>query len=65
MSSVDWMASYGLMPLGLAMTGPLVAAIGQTTVLAGAALSMLLLTLLVLRVPGVRDFREPRLSAAT
>lgn len=58
-SSVDWMATFGLMPLGLALTGPIVARVGQDAVLAAAIVSIVVLTLGVLRVPGVRDFRDP------
>ena len=32
-SSVDWMASFGLMPLGLALSGPAVARIGEDALL--------------------------------
>ena len=58
-SSVDWMATFGLMPLGLALTGPIVARVGQDPVLVAAIASFVVLTLGVLRVPGVRDFRDP------
>ncbi|HSO04551.1 MAG TPA: MFS transporter [Candidatus Limnocylindrales bacterium] len=58
-SSVDWMATFGLMPLGLALTGPIVTHVGQDAVLVAAIASIVVLTLGVLRVPGVRDFRDP------
>ncbi len=58
-SSVDWMATFGLMPLGLALTGPIVDRVGQDAVLGAAIVSIVVLTLGVLRVPGVRDFRDP------
>jgi MFS family permease len=58
-SSVDWMASFALMPLGLALTGPLVDAVGETPVLIGAAVVLVAVTAAVLRVPGVADFRNP------
>jgi DHA3 family tetracycline resistance protein-like MFS transporter len=58
-SSVDWMASFGLMPLGLALTGPLVAQVGETAVLLGSVVALVLITVLVLRVPGVAQFRRP------
>jgi DHA3 family tetracycline resistance protein-like MFS transporter len=61
-SSVDWMASFGLMPLGLALTGPAVDRVGEEVVLLGAAASVVVLSLAVLAVPGVRDFREPRVA---
>ncbi len=62
-SSVDWMATFGLMPLGLALTGPIVESVGQDAVLILAIVSTLVLTLGVLRVPGVRDFRDPEVVA--
>jgi DHA3 family tetracycline resistance protein-like MFS transporter len=61
-SSVDWMASFGLMPLGLAVTGPIVARVGQDVVLVAAIVSIVVLTLGVVRVPGVRDFRDPAVA---
>lgn len=64
-ASVDWMATFGLMPLGLALTGPIVARVGEDAVLAAAAASIVVLTLGVLRVPGVRDFRDPGVVAGT
>jgi DHA3 family tetracycline resistance protein-like MFS transporter len=57
--SLDWMASFALMPLGLAVAGPLADLVGQNVVLAGAGVSLVLITVGVLRVPGVRDFRTP------
>jgi MFS family permease len=61
-SSVDWMATFGLMPLGLAVTGPIVAEVGQDVVLVAAIVSIVVLTLGVVRVPGVRDFRDPAVA---
>lgn len=61
-SSVDWMASLALMPAGLALTGPLVGLVGEAVVLVGAGTVLVLVTLIVLRVPGVADFRDPRSS---
>ncbi len=62
-SSVDWMATFGLMPLGLALTGPIVARIGEQPVLVAGMVASLVLTLGVVRVPGVRDFRDPGVAA--
>jgi len=56
-SSVDWMAVFALMPLGLALTGPIVAAVGETAVLVGIIVSLSVITVCVLQVPGARDFR--------
>lgn len=58
-SSLDWMASYGFMPLGLALTGPLAGVVGEQAVLIGAAVACVVITLAVLRVPGTADFRNP------
>jgi MFS family permease len=57
--SLDWMATFGLFPLGLALTGPAVAAFGRSGVLALGVVIAVVLPLLVLRVPGVREFRTP------
>lgn len=58
-SSLDWMLSFALMPIGLAVAGPLADAVGQDVVLAGAGVALIVITGLVLTVPGVRDFRTP------
>ena len=58
-SSLDWMFSFGFMPIGLALTGPLSAAVGQQTVLLGAAVACVVITFVVLRVPGVAEFETP------
>ncbi|MFD8756167.1 MFS transporter [Kitasatospora sp. NPDC059577] len=57
-SSVDWLCSLALLPLGLALIGPLADAVGRTTVLAVAAVVQLGTALLALTVPGVRDFHQ-------
>lgn len=57
--SVDWMATFALYPVGLALTGPAVEAVGRTPVLAFAAVGALVPPLLVLRVPGMAEFRTP------
>lgn len=57
--SLDWMATFALYPVGLALTGPVVDAVGRTPLLLFAAVAAVLPPLLVLRVPGVRDFRTP------
>ena len=63
-SSVDWMASFAFMPIGLALTGPAVAAFGSTAVLLGAAVCLLGILTALWFVPGLRDFssapRPPR-----
>jgi predicted MFS family arabinose efflux permease len=59
-SSIDWMASFAFLPLGMALTGPAVAAFGATAVLMGSAVSLVAMTAIVLQVPGVREFRNPQ-----
>ena len=54
--SLDWLCSFALLPLGLALTGPVVALVGRGPVLVTASLTMLVTPLVVLLVPGVRDF---------
>ena len=57
--SLDWLCSMALLPLGLALTGPAVAAVGQAPVLAGGVVTMVLTPFLALLVPGVRDLADP------
>jgi DHA3 family tetracycline resistance protein-like MFS transporter len=61
--SLDWLVSLGLMPLGLALTGPAVDAFGRTPVLLTGAVTLVVTTLGVLVVPGVVGFRTPTSSA--
>ncbi len=58
-TALDWLASFALMPLGLALTGPAVTLVGLEPVLWLAAVTMVVPTLLLLRVPGMADFRTP------
>lgn len=58
-TSVDWLCSFALMPLGLALTGPAVNVVGEAGVLWFGASVAFLPTLLVLRVPGLPQFRTP------
>jgi len=60
--SLDWMCTLALLPLGLALTGPLVAAVGRGPVLVTAVAAQLVTSLLPLLVPGARDFRTPAAS---
>ena len=53
--SLDWLCSFALLPLGLALTGPAVALVGREPLLLLAAATMVVSSLLVLLVPGVRD----------
>ena len=57
--SLDWMATFALFPVGLALTGPLVDLIGRDAVLGLALAAALVPPWVVLRVPGVRAFTAP------
>ena len=51
--SLDWLCSFALLPLGLALVGPAVAVVGRAPVLAVASACMLVTSLAVLAVRGV------------
>jgi len=53
-SSIDFLGSYWMIPLSMALTGPLAAILGPRTVLVGAGLGGAAAVLLTLAVPGVR-----------
>jgi MFS family permease len=53
-SSLDWLISIGLLPLSLALTGPVSAAIGVRTTLVGAGVIGALVTFAALWLPGMR-----------
>ena len=59
-SSLDWMTSLALLPIGMALTGPAVSAFGVTTVLLTAAVVNVVSTGAALLVPGVMELRSPR-----
>ena len=54
-SSLDWLISIGLLPLSLALTGPVSAALGVRTTLVGAGILGAVITLLPLYLPGMRE----------
>lgn len=56
--SLDWLVSFGLMPVGLALTGPATDAFGRTAVLLVGAATIVVTTLAVIPVPGVLEFRS-------
>jgi DHA3 family tetracycline resistance protein-like MFS transporter len=62
--SLDWLASFALMPIGFALTGPAVDAFGRTNVLVVGASVVVVTTLAVLAVPGTAEFRTPVRSSA-
>jgi MFS family permease len=58
-SSIDYMGSVGLLPLGMALAGPLSQYFGERPFLIGVAIFHLAICALVLQVPGVRDMKSP------
>ena len=61
--SIDQMGTMGLMPLGMAIVGPAVAFFGEKQLLIGASIFHVVICLLVLRVPGVKDMKMPAKTA--
>lgn len=59
-SSVDFLLSYGLAPLGLALIAPAMSALGTGPVLLACALVCLLAPTAAMLVPGTRTFSGPR-----
>jgi DHA3 family tetracycline resistance protein-like MFS transporter len=59
-SSLDWLISIGLLPLSLALTGPISAAVGVRATLVGAGVIGGVVTLAALYLPGMRDLERPR-----
>jgi hypothetical protein len=61
--SIDHMGSVGLMPLGMALVGPAVTLFGEKELLIGASIFHVVVCVLVLFVPGVKDFKMPAKKA--
>ena len=59
-TSIDWLCSFALMPLGFAVVGPLVDVWGTSTLLWIALFFASVPSVALLLVPGVKDFHEPR-----
>ncbi len=57
--SVDYMGSVGLMPLGMALVGPITKVFGERDFLIASVVFHLVVCALVLLVPGVKDLRSP------
>ena len=57
--SIDQMGTAGLMPLGMALVGPAVNLFGEKPLLIGASIFHVIICLLVLLVPGVKDMKMP------
>jgi len=58
--SIDYMGSLGLMPLGMALAGPLVNFFGERPLLIGVAIFHLIICGVVLFVPGVKEMKSSR-----
>lgn len=61
--ALDHAGSAGLMPLGMALVGPMTHLMGERNFLLFAAAFHLLVNLIVYRVPGVKEMRTPSKSA--
>ena len=60
--AIDYMGSVGLMPLGMALVGPVITLTGERNFLLFAIAFHILVCYLVLLVPGVKELRDPRKS---
>ena len=58
--AIDYMGSVGLMPLGMALAGPLVNLFGERELLIGVAAFHLFVCAVVLMVPGVKEMKSSR-----
>jgi hypothetical protein len=56
-AAYDWFGSTALRPLGLAVAGPIAAAVGAKATLLGAAALLATSVAWLLSIPGVRDLR--------
>lgn len=63
--SIDYMGSVGLMPLGMALAGPLSNLFGERPFLIGISIFHLLICGLVLLVPGVKEMKAPEPSSSS
>jgi MFS family permease len=57
--ALDHAGSVGLMPLGMALTGPVVGLMGEKSFLIFAGIFHLLVNVIVYRVPGVKEMKTP------
>jgi MFS family permease len=60
--SIDMVGSSGLLPLGMALVGPIISLTGERSFLLFAIGFHILFCYLVLLVPGVKELRDPRKS---
>jgi hypothetical protein len=58
--AIDYMGSLGLMPLGMALAGPMVNIFGERELLIGVAVFHLLICAVVLFVPGVKQMKSTK-----
>ena len=58
--AIDYMGSLGLMPIGMALAGPLVNLFGERELLIGVAVFHLLICAVVLFVPGVKQMKSTK-----
>lgn len=58
--AIDYMGSLGLMPLGMALAGPMVNIFGERDLLIGVAVFHILICAVVLLVPGVKEMKSAR-----
>ena len=58
--AIDYMGSLGLMPLGMALAGPLVNLFGERELLISVAIFHLFVCAVVLLVPGVKEMKSSR-----
>lgn len=56
--AIDYMGSLGLMPLGMALAGPLVNLFGERQLLIGVAIFHLIICGVVLFIPGVKEMKS-------
>lgn len=57
--ALDHAGSVGLMPLGMALTGPVVGLMGEKSFLIFAGIFHLVVNVIVYRVPGVKEMKTP------
>jgi MFS family permease len=58
--AIDYMGTLGLMPIGMALAGPLVNLFGERELLIGVAVFHLLICAVVLFVPGVKQMKSSK-----
>ena len=58
-SSIDYMGTFGLLPVGMVLAGPLSSYFGEKSFLIAVAVFHLAICFLVLQVPGVKDMKSP------